>query len=448
MKAALPKKVLIANRGEIALRVIRACHELGISVVAVYSTADESALFVKMADEAVCIGPPPARQSYLHIPRILAAAEITRADAVHPGYGFLSENYEFARACREAGLIFIGPSPENIRAMGEKTQARRIAREAGVALLPGTTSDVPSIDAAVQEAELIGYPVILKAAGGGGGRGIHIIQTQAQLRSVFDKARAEALAAFGNAALYLEKYCQSPRHVEIQVVCDRHGQRRALGERDCTIQRRHQKVVEEAPSPIVDEKLRAEMNAAALALCNHVDYENVGTVEFLVDNADHRFYFMEMNTRIQVEHPVTEMVTGVDLIQTQIRVAAGFDLDCPEINVRSHAIECRINAEDSVKFMPSPGLITSLHVPGGPGVRVDSFIYAGYHVVPHYDSMLGKLIVHAPTRAQAIVKMGEALREFAIDGIQTNLAFQRRILASPRFASGLYDTKFLENFSA
>jgi acetyl-CoA carboxylase biotin carboxylase subunit len=442
------RKVLIANRGEIALRVIRACRELGIATVAVYSTADEHSLHVKMADEAVCIGPPQSKLSYLNIANILSAADITGADAIHPGYGFLSENAEFARLCGECKITFIGPTTANILAMGEKTRARAIALEAGVPLLPGTVSAVPHVDAALEEAGKIGYPVILKAAAGGGGRGIHIVYNSQQLKASFDRVSSEAGAAFGNAAMYIEKYCESPRHVEIQVLCDKHGNRISLGERDCTIQRRHQKMIEECPSSVLDPRLREEMSAAALKLCAAVQYENVGTVEFLVDNRDKKFYFMEMNTRIQVEHPVTEMVTGIDLIKEQILSAAGKPLRIKQsdVQIRSHAIECRINAEDPERFAPSPGKITGLHVPGGFGVRIDSFVYDQYKVVPFYDSMIGKLIVHAPTRNEAIVKMRQALDEFVVEGIKTNIPFQKKILASKKFKDGDYDTHFLEEF--
>lgn len=442
------RKVLIANRGEIALRVIRACRELGISTVAVYSTADEHSLHVKLADEAVCIGPPQSKLSYLNIASILSAADITGADAIHPGYGFLSENAEFARLCGECKITFIGPTTKNIQAMGEKTRARAIAKKAGVPLLPGTVSSVPDVLAALEEADKIGYPVILKAAAGGGGRGIHVVYNAQQLKSSFDRASAEAGAAFGNPAMYVEKYCEHPRHVEIQVLCDKFGNRISLGERDCTIQRRHQKVIEESPSPVLDEKLRQKMGEAAVRLCHEVDYENVGTVEFLVDNQTKQFYFMEMNTRIQVEHPVTEMVTGVDLIKEQIRSAAGKKLTIKQddIKVRTHSIECRINAEDSETFAPSPGKITALHVPGGYGVRIDSFVYDQYKVVPFYDSMIGKLIVHAPSRADAIAKMRQALDEFVIEGIKTNIGFHKKILASKKFRDADYDTHFLEEF--
>lgn len=442
------RKVLIANRGEIALRVIRACRELGIQTVAVYSLADEHSLHVKMADEAVCIGPPQSKLSYLNIANILSAADITGADAIHPGYGFLSENSEFARLCGECKVTFIGPSTANIKAMGEKTQARAIAREAGVPLLPGTVSAVPDVQAALVEATKIGYPVILKAAAGGGGRGIHIVYNAQQLQASFDRVSTEAGAAFGNSAMYLEKYCETPRHVEIQVLCDQHGNRISLGERDCTIQRRHQKILEECPSPIIDPKLRQAMSSAALKLCEAVRYENVGTVEFLVDNKDKSFYFMEMNTRIQVEHPVTEMVTGIDLIKEQIMAAAGWPLKIKQsdVKIQSHSIECRINAEDPDRFAPSPGKITGLHVPGGFGVRVDSFVYDQYKVVPFYDSMIGKLIVHAPNRNDAIVKMRQALDEFVVEGIKTNIPFHKKILASKKFKDADYDTHFLEEF--
>jgi len=443
------KKVLIANRGEIALRVIRACKQMGISTVAVYSTADESSLHVKLADEAVCIGPPPSKQSYLNIASVITAADITGADAIHPGYGFLSENAEFARMCKECDITFIGPTAENLVAMGEKTRARQIAKDANVPLLPGTTGAVPDLEVACLEAARIGYPVILKAAAGGGGRGIHIVRSEETLRQSFDRVSAEAGAAFGNPAMYVEKFCEHPRHVEIQVLCDNFGNRLFLGERDCTIQRRHQKLIEECPSPVVDSEMRARMGKAALALCEAVNYQNVGTVEFLVDE-NRNFYFMEMNTRIQVEHPVTEMVTGIDLIQQQIRAAAGFRLTLKQsdIKITGHSIECRINAEDPEKFTPSPGLITALHIPGGYGVRNDSFVYDQYRVVPFYDSMLGKLIVHSENREAAIAKMRQALDEYVVEGIKTNISFHRKIMDSEKFASSDYDTGFLEHFFA
>ncbi len=441
------RKVLIANRGEIALRVVRACREMGISTVAVYSTADEHSLHVKMADEAVCIGPAQSKLSYLNIANILSAADITGADAIHPGYGFMSENAEFARLTRECGMTFIGPSPENITAMGEKTQARSIAKAAKVPLLPGTVEAVPTMTEALSEAERIGFPVIMKAAYGGGGRGIHVVYNAQQLQSSFERAGAEAAAAFGNGAMYIEKYCEHPRHVEIQVLCDKHGNRIFLGERDCTIQRRHQKLLEECPSPVLDAHLREKMGLAALRLCERVKYENVGTVEFLVDE-NKNFYFMEMNTRIQVEHPVTEMVTGIDLIKEQLKSAAGqvLSISQKDVKIQSHAIECRINAEDPETFAPSPGKITAWHVPGGFGVRVDSFVYDQYKVVPFYDSMIGKLIVHAPTREEAIAKMRQALDEFVVEGIKTNIPFHKKIMTSKKFSEADYDTHFLEEF--
>ena len=447
MSKPLFRKVLIANRGEIALRVIRACRELGIPTVAVYSTADEHSLHVKMADEAVCIGPPRSKLSYLNIAAILSAADITGADAIHPGYGFLSENPEFARLCRECKMTFIGPSPANIEAMGEKTRARAIAREVGVPLLPGTLAAVAGVEEAVTVADEIGYPVIMKAAAGGGGKGIHVVYNAQQLRSSFDRASSEAGAAFGNPAMYVEKYCEHPRHVEIQVLCDKHGNRIFLGERDCTIQRRHQKILEESPSPIMDAKLRDAMGRAAMKLCTAVKYENVGTVEFLVDE-NKNFYFMEMNARIQVEHPVTEMVTGLDLLKEQLRAAAGLPLKIKQsdIHLQGHSIECRINAEDPERMAPSPGTITAFHVPGGLGVRIDSFVYDQYKVLPFYDSLIGKLIVHAPTRLEAIAKMRQALDEFVVEGIKTNIPFHKKILASKKFRDADYDTHFLEEF--
>jgi acetyl-CoA carboxylase biotin carboxylase subunit len=420
---------------------------MGISTVAVYSTADEHSLHVKLADEAVCIGPPQSKLSYLNVAAVLSAADITGADAIHPGYGFLSENAEFARLCGECGITFIGPSAENIRAMGEKTRARAIAKEAGVPLLPGTVSAVADMEEARDEALKIGYPVILKAAAGGGGRGIYVVYNPQQLEASFDRVSSEAQASFGSGAMYVEKYCEHPRHVEIQVLCDKFGNRISLGERDCTIQRRHQKMLEECPSPALDEALRERMSRAALHLCAKTNYENVGTVEFLLDE-NKNFYFMEMNTRIQVEHPVTEMVTGIDLIKEQIRSAAGLPLGIKQSDVKilSHAIECRINAEDPDSFAPSPGKITALHVPGGFGVRIDSFVYDQYKVVPFYDSMVGKLIVHAPTRLDAIAKMRQALDEFVVEGIKTNIPFHKKILASKKFRDSDYDTHFLEEF--
>ncbi len=440
------QKVLIANRGEIALRIIRACKELGISTVAVYSQVDEHSLHVKLADEAICIGPARSSDSYLNMHAILSAAEQSHADAIHPGYGFLSENADFAKLCQDCGFKFIGPKPSNLFDMGEKTRARNLARSAGIPLLPGTIEAVADLPSALQEASAIGYPIILKAAAGGGGRGIHICWNEQAVRDNFDRARLEAQASFGNGSMYLEKYCEHPRHIEIQVLCDEYENRMHLFERDCTIQRRHQKLIEEAPSPIVNPELRAQMGEAALKLCAQVNYQSVGTVEFLVDMQTKKFYFMEMNTRIQVEHPVTEMITGLDLIKEQILIASGLALRFKpsDIHLQTHAIECRINAECPETFTPSPGLITGLHWPSGPGVRIDSFIYQHYKVLPFYDSMIGKIIVHAPNRYQAINKMLMCLKECKIQGIKTNLAFHQKIFLNPQFISNQYDTRFLE----
>ncbi len=441
------KKILIANRGEIALRIIRACRELGIKTVAVYSSADETSLHVKLADEAICIGPPSPKLSYLNMMSILSAAEVTGVEAIHPGYGFLSENAEFARLVRECKLTFIGPTPENIEAMGEKTRARAKAREANVPMLPGTLSAVSGVEEAVEAAVKIGFPVILKAAAGGGGRGIFIIRNEKDLADSFQRCSEEARAAFGDGSLYVEKFCEYPRHVEIQVACDRYGNRVFLGERDCSIQRRHQKLIEEAPSPVLTPEIRKKMGADALALCKHVNYESVGTVEFLVD-LDLKYYFMEMNTRIQVEHPVTEMITGVDLIKEQIKIAAGEELSFTQddIVLRGHSFEVRINAEDPETFHPCPGKVTALHVPGGFGVRVDSFIYDEYKVVPFYDSLLAKLIVHGKDRDEAIAKMRQALDEFVIKGIKTTIPIHRQIFASQQFVESKYTTRFIEEF--
>ncbi len=440
------KKILIANRGEIALRIIRACKELGIATVAVYSKVDEDSLHVKLADESVCIGPAQSKYSYLNVASIMSAADLTGVDAIHPGYGFLAENADFARVCEQCGIAFIGPTPDQIAKMGDKAVARKIAKEAGVPMLPGT-GILDSYEIAAKEAEKIGYPVMLKASAGGGGRGIQIVFHPSQLKSSFERVRTEAAAAFGVGDCYLEKYCEHPRHIEIQVVCDKFGNFRHLGERDCTIQRRHQKLIEESPSPVMTTKLREKMAEAALKLCKAVNYQNVGTVEFLVDE-NKNYYFMEMNTRIQVEHPVTEMVTGIDLIKEQIKIAADekVSFEQNQIEWTGHSIECRVNAEDPERMAPSPGLITAYHAPGGYGVRVDSFVYQQYKVLPYYDSMIGKIIVHAKTREEAIQKMACALQECIIAGIHTNLVFQRKILLHPRFKSAEYDTKFLEEF--
>jgi acetyl-CoA carboxylase biotin carboxylase subunit len=437
------RKVLVANRGEIALRVIRACRELGIRTVAVHSTVDEPALHVRFADEAVCIGPAPAQESYLSIRNLIAAAELSGADAVHPGYGFLAERADFAEVCRKCGLLFVGPEPEHMRMMGDKVRARTLMMDAGVPVVPGT-GVLQDAEEATKAADRIGMPIILKAAAGGGGRGMKIVRDAAHLRRAFETARAEAAAAFGNGDIYLERYLEAPRHIEVQVIADSHGGVIDLLERECSIQRRHQKLLEEAPSSAVTEEMRAELSQAAVAAAKAIDYRSVGTVEFLLD-AD-RFYFMEMNTRIQVEHCVTEMVTGVDLVQEQIRLATGEPLGYLDRvhRPRGHAIECRINAEDPVDFTPQPGLITALHFPGGFGVRVDSHVHQGYSVPPHYDSMLAKVIVHAPNRDRAIRRMQRALGECVVEGISTNLPLHRWILKQEAFTSGRYDTHFLE----
>ena len=437
------QKVLIANRGEIALRVIRACHEMGLKTVAVYSQADAHALHVRFADEAICIGPGPATQSYLNIPHLVAAAELTGAEAVHPGYGFLAERADFAEVVEKCGMTFIGPSPEHIRLMGDKVRARTRMEAAGVPVLPGT-GVLSSAEEAKTAAERIGYPVILKASAGGGGRGMKIVHDPEALVSTFERAGEEARAAFGCGDVYLERYVTSPRHVEIQVVADRHGNVIDLHERECSIQRRHQKVIEEAPCVALDAEVRAQMRQAAVQAARAIGYHSVGTVEFLLDGD--RFYFMEMNTRIQVEHCVTEMIMGIDLVQEQIRLAGGEPLGPleREHSPRGHAIECRINAEDPITFAPQPGTITALHLPGGFGVRVDTHIYQGYTVAPYYDSMLAKLIVHAPDRPRALRRLRRALSEFIVEGIGTNLPLHRWIVEHEDFIRGTYDTHFLD----
>jgi acetyl-CoA carboxylase, biotin carboxylase subunit len=443
------KKVLIANRGEIALRVIRACKELGIQTVAVYSEADRDSLHVRFADDEVCIGPPPGRLSYLKIPHLIAAAEITGADAIHPGYGFLAENAEFADTCRASGITFIGPTGDQIRAMGDKATARRLAAEAGVPTVPGSPGTIDDPEAALAFAEGIGFPVIIKATAGGGGKGMRIAHDAEQFTQLFGLAQNEALAAFGNGAVYVEKYLTEPRHVEIQVLGDTHGRVTHLGERDCSVQRRHQKLIEESPSPALDDELRQRMGAAAVALASRINYIGAGTLEFLLDK-DGRFYFMEMNTRIQVEHPVTEMVTSFDLVKDQIRVAAGeqHSYRGDGTKLRGHAIECRINAEDPYRnFQPCPGLITAYHPPGGPGVRVDTHVYAGYTVPPYYDSLLAKVIVHGNTRAEALARMAQALDSFILEGVTTTIPFLARVIRHKDFASGDVSTRFLERES-
>lgn len=438
-------KVLIANRGEIAVRIIRACKELGIKTVAVYSQADVHSLHVKLADESVCIGPAPSALSYLNINAIISAAELTDSEAIHPGYGFLSENPKFAEVCENCGITFIGPTAESMRIMGDKISARQAVIKQGVPILPGTKEGVHSVEEAVKVAKEIGFPVIIKATAGGGGRGMKIVHSQAALPNAFATARAEAQSGFGNPEVYIERYCEKPRHVEIQILGDKHGNVIHLGERDCSIQRRHQKLIEEAPSTVVTPEIRKAMGEAAVRAAAAVGYNSAGTVEFLVDKQNN-FYFMEMNTRIQVEHPVTEMVTGVDLVREQIRSAAGIPLRFKQedIQIRGHAIECRINAEDPFKFTPCPGKITAYHPPGGFGVRVDSFVYDQYTVVPNYDSLIGKLIVHADTRDEAIKRMARALDEFRIEGIKTTIFFHKRIMAHKDFIDGDIDTSFLE----
>ena len=439
------EKILIANRGEIALRVIRACRELGVGTVAVYSEADRDSLHVRFSDEDICIGPAPSRESYLNIPRIIAAAEVAGADAIHPGYGFLAENAEFAEVCERSGFTFIGPTADQIRKMGHKAEARRTMADAGVPVVPGTEGTVDDPEEAEREAERIGFPVMIKAAAGGGGKGMRIARDMEHFRKSFSMARNEAGAAFDDPSVYLERFVERPRHVEIQVIADNHGRVVALGERDCSVQRRHQKLIEESPCPVMTPELRQRMCDAALAGARAIGYRNAGTVEFLL-GSDGCFYFMEMNTRIQVEHPVTEWVTSTDLVKEQIRVAAGESLSIAETpELRGHAIECRINAEDpDHDFRPAPGVITAFHAPGGPGVRVDTHVYAGYRVPPFYDSLLGKLIVHDTTRDEALRRADQALGEFVIEGIPTTIPFLRTVLRHPDFVAGRVDTGFVE----
>ncbi|HKP95631.1 MAG TPA: acetyl-CoA carboxylase biotin carboxylase subunit [Fibrobacteria bacterium] len=440
------KKILIANRGEIALRVIRTCKELGIKTVAVHSTADTHSLHVHFADEDICIGPPNSKASYLNMKQILAAAELSNADAIHPGYGFLSENAKFAEMCEENRLTFIGPSPDSIRNMGDKSSAKAAMKAAGVPTIPGSDGLVATLKDAINAANAVGYPVIVKATAGGGGRGMRVALNEDELKKLYPVAASEALANFGNGSLYLERYFTEPRHVEIQLMGDKHGNMTYLGERDCSIQRRHQKLIEESPSPAVSPEVRAKMGKTAVAGALGAGYYNAGTIEFLFDK-DSSFYFMEMNTRIQVEHPVTEAVTGIDLVRAQILVAAGEKLEFSQksIMMAGHSIECRINAEDPFNdFRPSPGTITDFHLPGGMGVRIDTHCYSGYEVPPNYDSMIAKLIVHAPTREYAIARMLRALDEFVIMGVKTTIPLHKRILQHPLFAKGQYSTKFLE----
>lgn len=440
------RKILIANRGEIALRIILACKELGIKTVAVHSVADRDSLHVRYADDDVCVGPAPSRQSYLNISSIIAAAEITGADAIHPGYGFLAENAHFAEILRECGMTFIGPEPEVIRNMGDKAKARETVKAAGVPILPGSDGPLRTWTDAMEVAKQIGFPIILKASAGGGGRGMRICWSEEELQVAYDTARNEAERAFGNGDVYLEKYLERPRHIEFQVFGDQHGRIVHLGERECSIQRRHQKLIEESPSPAMTDDLRKRMGEAAIKICKAVNYTNAGTIEFLVQ--DNEFYFMEMNTRIQVEHPVTEAVTSLDLVKEQIRVAAGERLSFPEkeLRLRGHAIEFRVNAEDPVTFAPHPGKITAFNVPGGPGVRVDTAAYRDYTIPPHYDSMIAKLIVHGKDRAEALERGKRALELFIVEGVKTSIPLHRAILQDERFRKGEFSTRFMEEF--
>ncbi len=443
------KKILVANRGEIALRVICACKELGIATVAVYSEADRNSLHVRFADEAVCIGPPRSSESYLNIPHVISAAEITNVDAIHPGYGFLSENANFAKVCEASEITFIGPRPEIIEMMGEKDRARREVKSAGLPTIPGSDGAIEGEEQLAKEAAKIGFPLILKAVAGGGGRGMRVVRKQEELLAAYETARSEAQQAFGTPDVYAERFIENPRHIEFQVLGDQHGKIIHLGERECSIQRRHQKLIEESPSPVLDPKLRKEMGAKVVKALQRVGYTNAGTVEFLMDQ-DGSIYFIEMNTRIQVEHPVTEFVTGADLIKAQIRIAAGENLDdaVGEIHFSGHAIECRINAEDPETFVPSAGRITTFQAPGGTGVRVDSAAYADAVIPPYYDSMIAKLIVKGRDRAEAIGRMKRALEMFVIEGIKTSIPLHRRILADPDFAAGRFDTHFIERLFA
>ncbi len=441
------RKILIANRGEIACRIIWTCKEMGIRTVAVHSTADRDALHVRFADEAVCIGNAPSAESYLNIPAIISAAEITNVDAIHPGYGFLAESETFAKICEDCNIKFIGPRPHVIRMMGDKVEARRTMTAAGVPILPGSPDPIESADEAIKLAKEIGFPVIIKAAAGGGGRGMRIVRQESELAGNLELAQSEALAAFKNGAVYIERYIERPRHIEIQVLADEHGNCIHLGERECSIQRRHQKLLEEAPSAVISKELREQMGAVAVNACKEIGYSSAGTFEFLLDE-DGSFYFMEMNTRVQVEHPVTEMVTVVDIVRNQIRIARGEKLGFTqdEVQIFGHSIECRINAEDPEKFTPSPGKITGLNIPGGPGVRVDTAVYPGYVVPPYYDSMIAKLIVHARTREAAIARMRRALEAMVVEGIKTTIPLHLKIMGDERFQKGEFSTKFMEEF--
>jgi len=439
------KKILIANRGEIALRIQRACRELGIRTVVVHSEADTDAKYVKLADESVCIGPPPSRESYLNIPAIISAAEVTDAEAIHPGYGFLSENADFAERVEKSGFVFIGPRPESIRLMGDKVSAKQAMTAASVPTVPGSPDALPDeAREIVRIARAIRYPVIIKAAGGGGGRGMRVVHTEAALLNAVQMTRQEAQAAFGNPAVYMEKYLETPRHIEIQVLADQHRNAVWLGERDCSMQRRHQKIIEEAPAPGINRRLIDKIGDRCVEACKKIGYRGAGTFEFLYQ--DNEFYFIEMNTRVQVEHPVTEMVTGIDIVQEQIRIAAGEKLRFRQRDIvqKGHAIECRINAEDPFKFTPSPGRITGWHPPGGPGVRVDSHAYSGYFVPPNYDSMIGKVICYGDTREQALARMRIALSEMVVEGISTNIPLHRELLIDEKFVQGGTSIHYLE----
>jgi len=439
------KKVLIANRGEIALRILRACKELDIQTVAVYSTADKDLKHVRLADEAVCIGPHPSINSYLNIPAIISAAELTHADAIHPGYGFLSENADFADQVEQSGFIFIGPRPENIRVMGDKVAAIEAMQNSGVPCVPGSNGALDNnAKRSLKIAKEIGLPIIIKASGGGGGRGMRVVESEKDLASSIELTKTEALSFFGNDEVYMEKFLTTPRHVEVQVLADQHGNAIHLGERDCSMQRRHQKVVEEAPAPGISEQLRNKIGSICAEACKQINYRGAGTFEFLFDNDE--FYFIEMNTRVQVEHPVTEMITGVDIVREQILIAGGdkLSLTQDQVQIRGHAVECRINAEDPVTFMPSPGKITQYHAAGGLGVRIDSHVYNGYNVPPYYDSMIGKVITFGENRSNAIIKMQNALDEMVIDGIKTNIPLQRKIMADKTFKKGGMNIHYLE----
>lgn len=442
------KKILIANRGEIAVRIIRACRELGVRCVAVYSTADKNSLHAQIADEAVCIGPPATKDSYLNMDAVIQAAINTGAEAIHPGFGFLSENAEFARKCKEYGIVFIGPSPESIEMLGNKAAAKETMAAAGVPVIPGSKGAVASLDEAREIAEKAGYPILVKASAGGGGRGIRRVDLPSELEAQMTAAQQEAEKFFGDSAVYIEKFLINPHHVEIQIIADSQGHYIYLGERDCSMQRRNQKVIEECPSPIVDAELRTKMGLAAVTAAKQCNYCNAGTIEFLVDE-DHNFYFMEMNTRIQVEHPITEEVTGFDLVKAQIEIAAGLPLSVAQddIKLRGHAIECRINAENpNLDFRPSPGTITALYMPGGPGIRIDGAVYQGYTITPFYDSMISKLIAHGSDRDDAIRKMKWALSEFIVEGVDTNIDFQLEMITRPEFRNGSYNIGFLNRY--